>query len=145
MQMAAPRFRQCEAGIGRMEGVVDVERLVRVGGAGDALHNLVEHARNDDRTCHPLFLETDRLRLDAEEGADERRQACHRAARLTAPNRDERRSVLGCRALVGDEGYLPVTLVHPLRGVSYDDETEIVEGQRPMLAAIHMEDEAKSQ
>jgi hypothetical protein len=27
--------------------------------------------------------------------------------------------------------------------VSYDDETEIVEGQRAVLAAIHMEDEGE--
>ena len=64
----------------------------------------------------PLFLETDRLRLDAEEGADERRQACHRAARLTAPNRDERLSLLGCRALVGDEGDRSSCLLSILSG-----------------------------
>jgi hypothetical protein len=51
--------------------------------------------------------------------------------------------LLGCGALVGDEGYLPVAFVHPLRGVSDDDETEIVEGQRAMPAPIHMEDEGE--
>jgi hypothetical protein len=51
--------------------------------------------------------------------------------------------LLGCCALVGDEGYFPVAFVHLLRGVSDDDETEIVEGQRAMPAAIHMEDEGE--
>src|SRR5207253_11057315 len=82
--------------------------------------------------------EADRGRLDTAKRSDERRQRGHRAARGAARNGGDRVTLVGAGALVGEEADRPVALPHRLRRQPEDDETETVERDGAVLAALDL-------
>src|SRR5205085_6442202 len=84
VEMTRRRFRERQTWIGRMQRIVDVQRLRRIRDARHSLTTLFEHFRNRYRTPESVFLELNGSRFYTQEFPYNASQDGGRTARLPA-------------------------------------------------------------
>lgn len=142
VQVTACRLRQSEAGVGRMDGVVEIQRLALLDWAGNTLDGLVEHARDGHRATHIILLEVDRLGFHTEHLSDQGTEGCHGATSLTAANLDQRLLLLWSGALIANEAHSNVAIGHAGPwSVSNDSEVKTIQCRVAVSPLIDMEHE----
>ena len=98
-----------------MEHAVEADRLSGLDAERDDVLDLeVDHVADAHAVEHTVVDDLDRRTLDAEHLADERGEARHRAAHLSAEDADELVHLVVRRALVDEHAELPVPVGHHL-------------------------------
>src|SRR6185437_9626219 len=128
---------QRQPAVGRMSGIVDVERLARAIARRHALDLEAQHARDVGDASQAVGGEIDRLVLDAAKVLHQVvADYLRRAAGLAAHDLGQGAALRVARAFVDDAAEHPAAVGHDAAGPDDEGELQAVEGNAAMAAAI---------